>query len=92
MRVVDVQVLDEAAVEHDHAPTAGDRIGMSDLPGLHRGFNVSAETQAAFPSAVLLNVFNLVNLVEEVLAIMGFTNRIRRPLTGCRVTAGHCTS
>ena len=43
---------------------------MSDLPSLHRGFNVSAETQAAFPSAVLLNVFNLVNLVEEVLAIV----------------------
>src|SRR6266446_1804672 len=23
---------------------------------------------------------------------MGLTNRIERPLTGCRVTAGHCTS
>ena len=43
---------------------------MSDLPSLHRGFNVSAETQAAFPSAVLLNVFNLVNIVEEVLIIV----------------------
>jgi putative ABC transport system permease protein len=43
---------------------------MSDLPGLHRGFNVTAETQAAFPSAVLLHVFNLLGLVEEVLAVI----------------------
>jgi putative ABC transport system permease protein len=43
---------------------------MSDLPSLHRNFNVSAETQAAFPSAVLLNVFNLVDLMEEILAVV----------------------
>jgi putative ABC transport system permease protein len=43
---------------------------MSDLPALHRRLNVSAGTQAVFPSAVLLNVFNVINLVEEVLAIV----------------------
>src|SRR5439155_19309221 len=39
---------------------------MSALPGLHRGFNVTAETQAAFPSAVLLTILNVLNLVDEV--------------------------
>ncbi len=43
---------------------------MSDLPSLHRGFNVTAATQAIFPSAILLNIFNLLGLVEEVLAII----------------------
>src|SRR5205807_4660388 len=43
---------------------------MSDLPGLHRGFNITAETQAVFPSAVLLNIFNVLNLVDEVVAII----------------------
>jgi putative ABC transport system permease protein len=43
---------------------------MSDLPSLHRGFNVTAATQAVFPSAILLNIFNLLGLVEEVLAII----------------------
>src|SRR6059036_3925879 len=43
---------------------------MSDLAGLHRGFNVTAETQAVFPSAVLLNIFNLLSLAEEVLALL----------------------
>jgi putative ABC transport system permease protein len=43
---------------------------MSDLAGLHRGFNITAETQAVFPSAVLLNVFNVLNLVDAVVAIM----------------------
>ena len=37
---------------------------MSDLPSLHREFNVAAETQAVFPSAVLLNIFNLLSLAE----------------------------
>jgi putative ABC transport system permease protein len=43
---------------------------MSDLPSLHRGLNVSAETQAAFPSAVLLNIFNLLRLVEDALTVI----------------------
>ena len=40
---------------------------MSDLPGLHRGLNVATETQAVFPSAVLLDIFNLLSAAEEVL-------------------------
>jgi len=43
---------------------------MSDLPSLHREFNVAAETQAVFPSAVLLSIFNLLSLVQEVLNII----------------------
>src|SRR3989449_9077244 len=43
---------------------------MSDLPGLHRGFNLTAETQAVFPSAVLLNIFNVLSLVDDVVAII----------------------
>src|SRR5262249_42148508 len=35
---------------------------MSDLPALHREYNVSAETQAVFPSAVLLEIFNVMSL------------------------------
>src|SRR6266446_51228 len=43
---------------------------MSDLPSLHRELNVAAETQAVFPSAVLLTIFNLLSLAEEVLAMI----------------------
>jgi putative ABC transport system permease protein len=43
---------------------------MSDLPSLHREYNVSAETQAVFPSAVLLQIFNLLTLAEDVLAMI----------------------
>ncbi len=43
---------------------------LSDLPALHRRLNVSGETQAVFPSAVLLNVFNVLSLVEDVLAVV----------------------
>jgi len=43
---------------------------MSDLPSLHRGLNASAETQAVFPSAVLLGIFNLLSLAEEVLTVI----------------------
>jgi putative ABC transport system permease protein len=43
---------------------------ISDLPALHRRLNVSAETQAAFPSAVLLSVFNVLGLVEEGMAVV----------------------
>ena len=40
------------------------------LPALHRELNVSKETQAVFPSAVLLEIFNLLRLVEDTLAVM----------------------
>jgi putative ABC transport system permease protein len=40
---------------------------LSDLPHLHREFNVNPETQAALPSAVLLTIFNLLGVAEEVL-------------------------
>ena len=43
---------------------------MSDLPSLHREFNLAAETQAVFPSVVLLNIFNLLSLAEEVLTMI----------------------
>ena len=43
---------------------------MSDLPALHRELNVSAETQAVFPSAVLLDIFNLLGLAEDALAMI----------------------
>ena len=43
---------------------------MSDLPSLHRELNVSTETQAAFPSAVLLTIFNLLDLAEDTLAMI----------------------
>ena len=41
---------------------------MSDLPSLHRELNVATATQAVFPSAVLLTIFNLLAVVEEALA------------------------
>jgi putative ABC transport system permease protein len=41
---------------------------MSDLPSLHRELNVATTTQAVFPSAVLLTIFNLLDVVEDVLA------------------------
>jgi putative ABC transport system permease protein len=40
---------------------------LADLPHLHREFNVNPETQAALPSAVLLTIFNLLSVAEEVL-------------------------
>ena len=43
---------------------------MSDLPALHRQLNVSPSTQAAFPSTILLNIFNLLGLAEEVLTLI----------------------
>jgi len=43
---------------------------MSDLPALHRQLNLSQETQAVFPSGVLLGIFNLLGLAEEVLALV----------------------
>ena len=43
---------------------------MSDLPSLNRELNVSTETQAVFPSVVLLTIFKLLGVVEEVLAVI----------------------
>lgn len=43
---------------------------MSDLPALHRELNVSAKTQAAFPSTILLAIFNLLGLAEEILTVI----------------------
>ena len=43
---------------------------LSDLTALHRGWNVAPDLQAALPSAVLLNVFNLLGLVEDVLFVV----------------------
>ena len=40
---------------------------LSDLPHLHREFNVNSETQAVLPSAVVLTIFNLLGVAEEVL-------------------------
>ena len=43
---------------------------LSDLPALQRQLNVSRETQAVLPSAVLLGIFNLLGLVEDVLGVV----------------------
>lgn len=43
---------------------------MSDLPSLHRELNVSTETQAVFPSAVLLTIFNVLGVAEEALTVI----------------------
>jgi putative ABC transport system permease protein len=43
---------------------------LSDIAGLHREFNVSPDSQAVIPSSVLLNIFNLLALAEEVLKMI----------------------
>jgi putative ABC transport system permease protein len=43
---------------------------LSDIPSLHREFNVAPDSQAVIPSAVLLNIFNLLDLAEEVLKMI----------------------
>jgi putative ABC transport system permease protein len=43
---------------------------LSDLTALHRGWNVGPDLQAALPSAILLNIFNLLGLVEDVLVVV----------------------
>jgi putative ABC transport system permease protein len=43
---------------------------MSDLPALHRQLNVAEDTQAVFPSVVLLTIFNVLDLAEDVLALI----------------------
>jgi putative ABC transport system permease protein len=43
---------------------------LSDIASLHRELNVSPETQAVIPSSVLLSIFNLLSLAEEVLKMI----------------------
>jgi putative ABC transport system permease protein len=43
---------------------------MSDLPALHRQLNVAPTTQAAFPTTILLTIFNLVGLARDVLTLI----------------------
>ncbi len=43
---------------------------LSDIPSLHREFNVSPDTQAVLPSSVLLTIFNLLSLAEAVLKMI----------------------
>jgi putative ABC transport system permease protein len=43
---------------------------LSDLTALHRGWNLAPGLQAALPTAVLLDVFNLLSLVEDVLFVV----------------------
>jgi len=43
---------------------------MSDLPSLHRELNVAAETQAVLPSGVLLTIFNMMAVAEDVLRMI----------------------
>jgi putative ABC transport system permease protein len=43
---------------------------LSDVASMHREFNVSPDTQAVIPSSVLLNIFNLLSLAEEVLKMI----------------------
>ena len=43
---------------------------MSDLPSLHRALNVAAETQAVLPSGVLLTIFNMLAVAEDVLKVI----------------------
>jgi putative ABC transport system permease protein len=43
---------------------------LSDLPSLHRELNVAPDSQAVMPSMVLLNIFNLLGLAEEVLKMI----------------------
>lgn len=43
---------------------------MSDLPSLYRELNVSAETQAVIPTSVLLTIFNMMAVAEDVITII----------------------
>jgi putative ABC transport system permease protein len=43
---------------------------MSDLPSLHRALNVAPETQAVLPSGVLLTIFNMMAVAEDVLRMI----------------------
>jgi putative ABC transport system permease protein len=43
---------------------------LSDIPSLYRELNIAPETQAVIPSSVLLSIFNLLALAEEVLKMI----------------------
>jgi putative ABC transport system permease protein len=43
---------------------------MSDVPSLHRELNVAAGTQAVLPSGVLLTIFNMMSVAEDVLKVI----------------------
>jgi putative ABC transport system permease protein len=43
---------------------------MSDLPSLHREINVTPDTQAVLPSGVLLTIFNMMAVAEDVLKMI----------------------
>src|SRR5262249_57052294 len=43
---------------------------LSDLTALHRGVNLAPDLQAALPTGVLLEIFNLLGLVEDVLVVV----------------------
>ena len=43
---------------------------MSDVASLHRELNVSAHTQAVLPSGVLLTIFNMMAVAEDVLKMI----------------------
>src|SRR5215471_8612213 len=43
---------------------------MSDLPSLNRELNVAPDTQAVLPSAVLLTIFNMMAVAEDVLKMI----------------------
>ena len=43
---------------------------LSDIPSLHREYNIAPTTQAVIPSSVLLSIFNLLGLAEEVLKMI----------------------
>jgi putative ABC transport system permease protein len=43
---------------------------MSDLPSLHREVNVAPDTQAVLPSGVLLTIFNMMAVAEDVLKMI----------------------
>jgi len=43
---------------------------MSDLPSLHREINVAPDTQAVLPSGVLLTIFNMMGVAEDVLKMI----------------------
>ena len=53
---------------------------MSDLPGLHRERNVSADTQAVLPSGVILTIFNMMAVAQEALTMIHNGGRDRAAL------------
>jgi hypothetical protein len=46
------------------------------LPSLHREINVAPDTQAVLPSGVLLTIFNMIAVAEDVLKILAIVGVI----------------